>query len=109
MNVIEKIEKLRTERNWTKYRLAEESLLSYSTLASMYARETPPKVDVLEQICNAFGITLAQFFSENDAPVILSDEEKELIRIFRKLDGNKRRAILTIASETDRCFNDGNY
>lgn len=96
MNIIDKIEKLRTERGWTKYKLAEEALLSYSTLASMYARETPPKTDVLEMICNAFGITMAQFFSDGTEAETITENEYELLRKYRKLTAEKRKAILTL-------------
>ena len=53
MDVIKKIDALREERGWTKYRLAEEATLTYSTLSAIYARNPPPKFEILEMICNA--------------------------------------------------------
>lgn len=93
MDVIAKIEKLREERGWTKYRLAEESMLTYSTLSAMYLRNTPPKLDILEMICTAFGISLAQFFADGNEAEILSPDEKELIRKYRRLTDEKKKAI----------------
>lgn len=99
MNVIAKIEKLRNERNWSKYKLAEESMLTYSTLSAIYARETPPKLEILEMICNAFGITLAQFFSEGEPTETVTEEERHLLEKFRALSSAKKQAVLTIISK----------
>lgn len=99
MDVIKRIEELRQERKWSKYELAEESMLTYSTLASMYARQTPPKLDVLEMICKAFGISLSEFFIENDRDNIITENEKELIRIYRNLTEEKRKALFTLIDE----------
>lgn len=93
MDVIAKIEKLRIERGWTKYRLAEESMLTYSTLSAMYLRNTPPKLDILEMICNAFGISLAQFFADGGVAEILSPDEKELLRKYRRLSTEQKQAV----------------
>ena len=49
MNVIERIRQLKNERGRTDYRLAQEALIPQSTLASVYERNTPPKLDVLER------------------------------------------------------------
>lgn len=93
MDVIAKIEKLREERGWTKYRLAEEAMLTYSTLSAMYLRNTPPKLDILEMICTAFGMSLAQFFADGGVAEILSPDEKELIRKYRRLTEEKKQAV----------------
>lgn len=96
MNTIEKIEDLRIKRGWTKYRLAEESMLTYSTLSAIYSRETPPKLEILEMLCNAFGITLAQFFSDGEETQTVTAEERELLELFRALPPAKKAAVLTM-------------
>ncbi len=96
MDVIKKIDALREERGWTKYRLAEEATLTYSTLSAIYARNTPPKFEILEMICNAFGITLAQFFANGEELQTLTGEEKQLIELFRALPRSKREALTVL-------------
>ncbi|MCI8733956.1 MAG: helix-turn-helix domain-containing protein [Clostridia bacterium] len=96
MDIIEKIETLREERGWTKYRLAEEATLTYSTLSAIYARKTPPKFEILEMICNAFGITLAQFFANGEELQTLTTQEKQLIELFRALPRSKREALTVL-------------
>lgn len=94
MDVIQRIEELRNERQWTKYRLAEEAMLTYSTLSAVYSRGTPPKLEILEMICNAFRITLAQFFAGGESGKILSGEEEYLLTLFRALPDNKKQAVI---------------
>jgi len=35
-------------------------------MGNIYRRNTTPSIETLEIICNAFGITLSQFFAETD-------------------------------------------
>jgi len=80
MDVIKRIDTLMEERQWSDYRLSLESGLSSSTIANIHRRNTVPSIITLEAICDAFGITMAQFFSETEthAHVHLSDEQREM-------------------------------
>ena len=99
MNVIERIKKMKNERGWTDYKLASEAMIPQSNLASIYERNTPPKLDVLESICQAFGITLAQFFMEDEQMQLVSTQEKRLLDVYRKLPAKKRQLLLELLSE----------
>ena len=57
--------------------ISKEFGLSESTLANIFKRGTMPSISTLDTICNSFGITLSQFFCENEM-VELSPELKEL-------------------------------
>lgn len=96
MNIVEKIEKLRESRKWTVYKLSVESGVSQSTLATIQQRNTPPKIEILQDLCDAFGITLAQFFLEDEEVEILSEKEKELLSAYRKLPESKQKALLNL-------------
>ena len=94
MNINKKIMQMCNERNWSTYDLAREAILTHSTLSSMMQRGTPPKIETLERICDAFGITLAQFFLEDEEIEIVSDKERELLNKFRKLPAERQDALL---------------
>ena len=64
MDILEKIDNLRKERGWSVYKLAEEATLTQSTLANLFNRRSLPSIPTLELICEAFGITLAEFFAD---------------------------------------------
>ena len=94
-----KISALCDEREWTLYTLSEKTDIPYSTLNSSVNRNAPPKIDTLEKICEAFGITLAQFFIDDEEVEILSKKEKELITSFRELSPNKQQALIDFISK----------
>lgn len=96
MDIINRIEKLKKQRGWSDYKLSLESGIAQSTLATMKQRKTPLKVDALQSICDAFGITLAQFFLEDEKVEILSEQERKLVENFRKLSSKKQIALLSL-------------
>ncbi len=85
MDVIGKLNKLRLERNISVYRLAELSGINQSTLANTFSRGTVPSIYSLEQICNALGITLAQFFTEDNVTAVLNEEDAKFYDNYLKL------------------------
>ena len=89
MEVLEKIEKLRKEKGWSINYLAMESGLTQSTLNNLYTRKTEPKISTLRAICRAFGITLSEFFKEEE-------NEDELIRRVKTLSKENKQALLQI-------------
>lgn len=96
MNVLERIRKLQWERDWSDYKLAQEANISQSSLATLYARNKPPKIDMLQRICGAFGLTLAQFFLEDEQIEVLSAQEKSILEGFRKLPPKKQKALIDL-------------
>ena len=96
MNVINKIEQLRKERNWSVNYLANEALLTQSTLSSMFLRNTPPKLEVLQCLCNAFNISLSQFFLEDENMEVVTPEEKKLLNSYRNLPDDKKQALYNL-------------
>ena len=89
MEVLERIEELRKEKGWSINYLAMESGLTQSTLNNLYSRNTEPKISTLRAICGAFGITLSEFFKEEE-------NEDELIRRVKSLSKENKNALLQI-------------
>lgn len=90
MEVLERIEELRKEKGWSINYLAMESGLTQSTLNNLYTRKTEPKISTLRAICGAFGITLSEFFKEEQ------EKEDELIRRVKTLSQENKTALLQI-------------
>ena len=98
MNVLEKIKKMQSERGWSTYKLSYESGLTQSTLSNMFTRGTCPTVDTLEKICEAFGISLSEFFEEDSRKSYLSKEELEFLRKYRALTDKEKDAVSSMVS-----------
>ena len=95
-NVLDTITKYREERGWTEYRLAEESGLPQSTISSWYRKQMMPSIISLEKICNAFGITVSQFFLDENTAVSLTQSQRELITRWVRLDKRQQTALLNL-------------
>lgn len=82
MDVLNKITELREERNWSEYQLAERSGLTQSTISSWYRKNMTPSIPSLSKICDAFGITLSQFFLEDgeNNTVLLNERQLLLLK-----------------------------
>lgn len=100
MDPIQRIDQLMQERNWTDYRLAAESGLSSSTIANIHRRNTVPSITTLEAICKAFGISLSQFFAdENVNYVHLTDEQFEFFNRWMFLTNAQKSIINELIKE----------
>ena len=94
-----KLDDLMKERGWSDYRLAQNSKLSSSTIANIRSRNTVPSVVTLESICNAFGITLAQFFADNQTMVHLTPEQKAMFDSWVALTPDQKNIVCNIIYE----------
>lgn len=96
MDAQKRIKQLMAERGWTEYRLAIESGLSHSTVSNMFKRNNAPTLPTLEAVCTAFGITLAQFFSEGDNPAEMTDEQRSLFAKWSTLTDEQKDALFRL-------------
>ena len=95
-DILSVITAYREERGWTEYQLAERSGLPQSTISSWYRKNMVPTIPSLEKICDAFGITLSQLFSEEDAPVSLTASQKQLLEKWSRLTEDQQAAVFTL-------------
>ena len=97
IDVLGKIRQFRLERNWSEYQLAENSGIPQSTISSWYRKNQIPTISSLEKICDAFNITLSQFFSEYGEDTIqLTKNQAELLTHWNKLNIEQQTAILNV-------------
>ncbi len=101
MNVTNKIKELANERGWSEYRLVKESGLATSTIANIYHRNTIPSIPTLEILCNTFGITLSQFFGNNE-PVFLAPAQEQLLTQWSKLSQEQRDLLLKLMNTMNK-------
>ena len=66
MDTMRRVNDLISQRNMTLYQLAKISDVSSSTLRNTKRREGQLSIDTIERICAALGITLSDFFAEQD-------------------------------------------
>lgn len=98
MDIIARLNKLRLEKNMSVYRLAEISGVNQSTLANTFSRGNLPSLANLELLCDAFGITLSQFFNESETTVEMSAEELEFFQKLKTLPKDVQDSIKEIVN-----------
>ena len=93
MDVLERIEKLRKERGWSVNYLAMESGLTQSTVNNLFSRHNEPKLSTLRAICNAFGISLSDFFAEDKEELNVNEQLNKKISA---LSPSAKKALLNM-------------
>ena len=96
MDVLARITKLRLERGWTDYELAKRSRVPQSTISSWYTKDGQPSLKSLDNICRSFGISMSQFFLDEDAgeALVLSRKQMQLITYASRLDPDQYESLL---------------
>lgn len=93
MNVQERIKELMRIKGWSEYKLAKEAGLPQSTISHLFKRNNAPTYPTIESICEAFGITMAQFFADEGDAVVLTLEQRELLILWGTLTDEQRKIV----------------
>jgi len=92
MNIVKRIAELLKQRNWTVYKLAQETDLTDKSIYKWINGKAQPTVKALYSVCQAFGITMAEFFAEGNL-IEVSDEIKNLYKDWTALTKEEQNAI----------------
>jgi transcriptional regulator with XRE-family HTH domain len=97
IDTVKKIDTIRQERGWTIYKLSMKTGLTQQAIHAWYNTNNLaiPSTATLEIVCEAFGITLAEFFSEKCFTEI-SLKHKSLYNNLNLLSNEECTAIDTI-------------
>lgn len=83
-----KIRKLRERKGWKQGQLATQAGISPSYVPDLENGKKCPSVEVLDYVCCALGISLAEFFTDEkeydliDKVSALTDKQKKLLNDF---------------------------
>ena len=90
-----RITELCEKRGYTKYRLSQLTEMSQTSLGNILNKKSIATVVTLERICDAFGITLAQFFAEDGGRLNLTEDQNEILEIWDNLESKEREILMT--------------
>ena len=97
MDIVARLQKLMDARGIvSQNQLSVKSGIPQSTLSTSFNDVHKPSVATIELICNYFGLTLAEFFSdpETDTFYPLTEKERKLIAYWNGLSEEQRDALL---------------
>lgn len=72
--------------------------MTQSSLSTLLNKGNVPRITTLEKVCKGFGITLAQFFAEDEEYPDLSEEQLKVLNTWQKLSVKEKAAIEKIVS-----------
>lgn len=78
----------------SKYRLSQLTGISQSSIGKIIAKESLPTMPTVEKICDALGVTMAQFFAGMDVLVSLSESQQEVLNIWNNLDEKEQNVVI---------------
>ena len=102
MDIKERIIALANQRGWTKEDLAKESKLTLATSSLIYKGSITPSLTTLQMICDAFCITMSQFFYDDIE--ILYSEEQEILKRWNLLSGEQKKKLIEVMDEMLRNY-----
>ena len=94
--VIDRIDMLRVKSGMSIYKLAQDALLSDSTLKHLYKRKTFPNVLTIYRLCDALQISVSEFFAFNVEAVKQVDDKAILLSSFDALSPDNKRLVLEL-------------
>lgn len=96
MDVKQRIDELRIKRGWTLSKLATEIGVSDTTVYAWFNEQNyKPSRKTIEEVCDVFNITLAEFYSNIDFDN-LKAQEVVLLEAFRKANDEDKEKIIEI-------------
>lgn len=91
--IIDRIEQLCEQKQMSRYRLAQKSGISQSSISTLLNRQSVPTIQTLEKICKGLDMTLAQFFSEDDELPNLTEEQKRLLTTWNAMNEQEKALV----------------
>lgn len=92
--IAKRIKDLCQSRGISKYRLSQLSGISQTALSKIICKKCLPTIPTLIKICDAFQISLAQFFAGKDVMIDLTDTQNEILSVWNDMNEEEQRIFL---------------
>lgn len=93
--IVNRIEELcQNHNNMSMYAISMKTGISQSSLSNLMKRKSVPTFTTLSKICDAFGITLSQFFAEGGVRLDLTEEQKKVLNTWDSLSEREKEKVV---------------
>ncbi len=94
--IYEKVDALRLKKGWTIYELAKKAGVAPTTIYNWRDRLSSPTLSLLDAVCSAFEITVIDFLMGEDELTALTEEQKEVMRLWNGLKSEQKKSIINL-------------
>ena len=95
-DIYNKGDTLRKAKGWTIYELAKKASVAPTTIYNWRDRLSSPTLSLLDAVCSAFDITVIDFLLNEDELMALTEEQKEVMRLWNTLSREQKNSILNL-------------
>ena len=96
MELGEKLKYFRESKKMSIYRLALDADISQGHLSDLENGRSQPTIATLKRLLAPLGITLAEFFNEDNEVSILTEKEKELVALYRTMPNDRAEVFIQL-------------
>ena len=97
-----RLRKMRKAKKFSIYRLHEITGLSQGHISELEKGKNQPTIETLQRLLSPMGISLSEFFNENDEISYLNEREKELVAIFRAMPDDSAELYLQLGKKLNQ-------
>lgn len=91
-----KVDALRLKKGWSIYTLAMKAGVAPTTIYNWRDRASSPSLSLLDAVCSALGISVIDFLLDGDKLTALTEEQKEVMRLWNTLSDEQKKSILNL-------------
>lgn len=73
MDIANRLKECLDRKNMTQYALAKNAGVTPAYVSQIISGGKTPTLETIEKLCSAMGITLSEFFADNDVPMVSID------------------------------------
>lgn len=97
-----RLRQMRKSKKFSIYRLHVITGLSQGHISELEKGKNQPTIETLQRLLTPMGISLAEFFNEDDDVSYLNDREKEPVAAFRAMPDDSAELYLQLGKKLNQ-------
>lgn len=94
--IANRINELCEKQDISKYQLAKQSGLAESSISNLLNRSSDARCSTISRVCEGFGITMAQFFQDDDKRCDFNIEQQHIFDLLKQWGSNEFKSKLRL-------------
>lgn len=92
--IANRINELCDKQGISRYQLAKRSGIPESSISNLINRHSDPQCSTINKICEGFGITMSQFFLNENNRCDLTNDQKYLLDVWDTLKYREKQLVI---------------